>query len=136
MPWPKGTSGNPEGRRTGQTAMLRQMLDPHLPELVSRVLLMALSGDVTAQRLLLDRVWPALKAESAPVTLPELNLDSPLVTQGKQILAAVAAGDIAPDVGAQLMAGVAALAGLKSVDELEARIKALEGSSDAFGDLA
>jgi hypothetical protein len=52
-----------------------------------------------------------------------------------QITRAIAAGEIASDVGSQLLAGVATLAGLKSVDELEQRIRALEGG-DAFSEFA
>jgi hypothetical protein len=137
MPWVPGQSGNPEGRRTGQTAMLREMLDPHLPELFNRVLLMALAGDPTSVKLLVERVWPALKAQTAPVSLPDLSPDSPLVQQGQLVMRAIASGDVTPDVGGELMGCIATLAGLKAVDELEARIKALEGEgSGPFGDLA
>jgi hypothetical protein len=69
------------------------------------------------------------------VYLPDFNPTSPLMQQGMQITRAIAAGEIASDVGSQLLAGVATLAGLKSVDELEQRIRALEGG-DAFSEFA
>lgn len=132
MVWKRGQSGNPSGRAPGRGAVaeLRAMLTPVLPELFQRVLLQALAGDTTAQRLILDRVVPVLKAEVLPIEVPDLDPDGPLMQQGQAILRAVAAGDIPPDIGTQLMAGVAQLAGIKQVDELEARLRALEGSHD------
>jgi hypothetical protein len=115
--------------------MLREMLDPHLPELFNRVLLMALAGDPTAVKLLVERVWPALKSQTAPVSLPDLSPDSPLVHQGQLVMRAISRGEVTPDVGTELMGCIAAMAGLKAVDELEQRIRALEGG-DALDQFA
>ncbi len=140
MAWQKGCSGNPAGRPRGrgEVAELRALIKPHLPELLQRVMLQALAGDTTAQRLILDRVLPVLKPEQLPASLPELDIDSPLVQGGQQVLRAVADGALSPDTGSQFMGLLAALAGLKTVDELEARIRALEGNSTDgnFSDLA
>jgi hypothetical protein len=137
MAWKRGQSGNPRGRPpTSTVAQLRAQLGEHLPELVQRVLLQAMAGDTTAQRLLLDRVWPALKAEQLPILLPDYSADSPLMQQGKAIFQAMADGQIPPDVANELLAGLARMAGIKAVDELESRIRALEGDGDGFTDLA
>lgn len=138
MKFAPGTSGNPDGRPkgSGEVAQLRAMLKPYLPELLQRLMVQAMAGDVTAARVILDRVLPTLKPEAMPVLLPDFNPASPLMQLGQQIMGAVAQGDVAPDTGAQLLSGVAALAGLKAVDELEARIKALEGGGSGFDDLA
>jgi hypothetical protein len=135
--WESGQSGNANGRPkgSGEVAQLRAMLKPYLPELLQRLMAQALAGDVTAARVILDRVMPTLKPENLPVYLPDFNPTSPLMQQGMQITRAIAAGEIASDVGSQLLAGVATLAGLKSVDELEQRIRALEGG-DAFSEFA
>jgi hypothetical protein len=131
MRWQEGESGNPNGRPkgTGEVAQLRAMLKPYLPKLLQRLLVQAYAGDVTAARVILDRVMPTVKPENLPVFLPNFSPASPLMQQGMQITQAIAEGGIAPDVGAQLLAGVATLAGLKSVDELEQRIRALEGGN-------
>jgi len=136
MAWKPGQSGNPKGRPpSSSVAQLRAQLGEHLPELVQRVLLQALAGDTTAQRLLLDRVWPALKPEQLPVVLADYSADSPLMQQGKAIMQAMAQGDIPPDVANDLLGGLARMAGIKVVDELEERIRAME-AADGFGDLA
>ena len=135
MPFAPGVSGNPEGRRSGLTAKLREMLDPDLPELVQKVITQARGGCLQSQRLLLERVWPALKAEAAPVQLPEFRPDGPFVAQGCVIMKAVAAGELAPDVGAQLMAAVASHASIKTVTELEDLVRQLKGEHE-HGDIA
>lgn len=64
MPFEKGVSGNPNGRPKGsgdKRTELRSLLDPHAPELVKTVVEKALSGDMTAMRLCLDRCIPSYK---------------------------------------------------------------------------
>ncbi|MBW8846757.1 MAG: hypothetical protein JF607_17460 [Burkholderiales bacterium] len=128
MPFEPGVSGNPNGRAkgSGRAQKLRERLGKHLPELFDRLMLLALSGDTTAAKLILDKVMPNLRPEALPVYLPDFDAGSPLMQSGQQIMRAVTEGRIPPDTGAQLLTGLASLAGLKAVDELEARIKALE----------
>ena len=80
--------------------------------------------DAVHARLLLERVIPPMKAieMAAPLTLP----DGTLTDQGRAVLAAVGAGELAPAQGAQLLAGLGALARIVETDELEKRIRALE----------
>lgn len=84
----------------------------------------ALAGDIGAARLLLERTIAPLKAseEPAPLALP----DGTLTEQGRAVLVAVAAGDLAPGQGAALLASLGTLAKLTEADELERRIAALE----------
>ena len=124
--WRPGQSGNPAGRRpgTGDVAKLRAAMAEHVPALIKVLLRRALDGDVAAARLLLERTVPALKAseEAAPHTLP----DGTLTAQGRAVLSAVAAGDLAPGQGAALLVSLGTLAKLAEADELEQRISALE----------
>jgi hypothetical protein len=59
-PWPKGTSGNPSGRRRGSAsivAALKRLTTRADAEAVARKLLaLAKGGDLQAMRLLLDRL--------------------------------------------------------------------------------
>ena len=84
----------------------------------------ALSGDVSAARLLLERVIPPLKASEGPAALA--LPDGTLTEQGWAVLGAVALGDLAPGQGAALLASLGTLAKLTETDELERRIHALE----------
>jgi hypothetical protein len=126
--WPKGMSGNPRGRRpgSGEVAKLRAAIAQHLPTIIERLVAAALQGDVSAARLLLERVCPPLKAteEPARLALP----DGTLTEQGRAVLAAVAAGALAPGQGAALLGAIGTLARVVEVDELAHRIEALEAA--------
>jgi hypothetical protein len=84
----------------------------------------AKGGDVGAARLLLERTLPALKPEERPVTLA-LPPDS-LTDQGRAVMAATAKGEIAPSQAGALLGGLGQLARLAEIDELDARVRALE----------
>jgi len=68
-----------------------------------------------------------------PETSAQLAADSisTLADQGRAVMAAVAAGDIAPGQAAQLLGGLGALAKIIETDELAARIAALEEKANA-----
>ena len=124
--WKPGQSGNPAGRKpgSGEVANLRASIAQHVPAIVERLTDAALAGDVGAARLLMERVIPPLKAaeQAVPLSLPTGSLTD----QGRTILAAVAAGELAPTQGAGLLASLWTLGKLIEVDELERRIAALE----------
>ena len=52
-----------------------------------------------------------------------------LTDQGRAVLASVAAGELAPGQGAALLGAIGTLARLTEIDELTARITALEGQN-------
>ena len=121
----KGMSGNPAGRPKSESAELRRKLAEHGEAVADVVLTAAKNGDLVACRLVLERLLPALKSTAAPVvvTMPD---DAGLTDSGRAILRAVVGGDLAPDVGAQLLAAVGSLARIAEIDELERRLAALE----------
>jgi len=84
----------------------------------------ALDGDVGAARLLLERAIAPLKAaeQSQALSLP----DGTLTEQGRAVLASVAAGELAPGQGAALLGAIGTLARVAEIDELAARVAALE----------
>ncbi len=131
--WKPGESGNPNGRPagTGEVAKLRAAMAEHVPAVVGKLVESALAGDVGASRLLLERTVPPLKAseEKAELTMP----DGTLTDQGRAVVAAIAAGDLAPGQGAALLASLGTLAKLIETDDLAQRIKALEDRSASKG---
>ena len=124
--WQPGQSGNPKGRKpgTGEVARLRETIRARVPELIDRLIEAALDGDTQAAKLLIERVIPAAKPAELPAPV-EIDGET-LGDQGRAILGAVAGGRLAPGQGAQLMTALGALARVVEVDELEARIRALE----------
>ena len=124
--WKPGQSGNPKGRPagSGEVAKLRAAIADRVPELLKKLMAQALEGDTAAARLLLERAIAPLKAAEQPqaLTLP----DGTLTDQGRAVLASVAAGELAPGQGAALLGAIGTLARVAEVDELTARITALE----------
>jgi hypothetical protein len=97
-----------------------------VPELIEQLTAAALSGDVPAARLLLERVLPPVKAVELPIDLA-LSEGRP-TDQARQVLAAAAGGTIAPDQAVSLVGALAALAKITETDELRERIERLEAA--------
>ena len=124
--WKPGQSGNPKGRPpgTGEVAKMRAAITGNVPAILESLTTAALAGDVQAARLLLERALPPIKPveQSQPLSLP----DGTLTEQGRAVLAAVAAGELAPGQGAALLGAIGTLARVAEIDELARRIEALE----------
>jgi len=124
--WKPGQSGNPKGRPagTGDVSKLRAAIAKQVPGILDAMMTKALDGDVGAARLLLERAVPPLKAmePTLALTLP----DGTLTDQGRAVLRSVANGVLAPSQGAALLGAIGTLARVTEIDELEARIAALE----------
>ena len=127
--WKPGQSGNPAGRKpgTGEVSKIRAAINDRVPALLAAMMAKALEGDVGAARLLLERAVAPLKAaeQAETITLP----DGSLTAQGRAVLRAVAAGELAPAQGAALLGAIGTLARITEVDELETRITKLENQN-------
>ena len=128
--WLPGKSGNSKGRPPGQgeVTRLRESIAEHLPAIIMQLVNRARDGDTQAARLLLERVLPPMKPAEQAVSL---NLpDGDMTGQGMAVIAAIAAGELAPGQGAQLLTGLGSLARIREIDELERRLSALEGAKN------
>lgn len=130
--WKPGQSGNPAGRKpgTGEVAKLRASIAKRVPDLLTAMMDKALEGDVGAARLLLERAIAPLKAVEQPVAL-DLNEGGTLTSKAVAVLAAAAAGQLAPGQASQLITAIGQLARLTEIDELARRIEALEKQNEA-----
>ena len=127
-PWKPGQSGNPSGKRKGttdkRTKLMKQMLDEG-EAVLKGVLAKAKEGDSANAALVLNRILPALRSNSQAVEFhfdPEL----PIGRQIEQVLAAVAAGEVPPDTGQQIIAMIGTLSNVRAAEDLERRIIQLE----------
>ena len=125
--WKPGQTGNPKGRPPGQSEItrLRASLADDVPEILAGLVLAAKGGDVQAARLILERILPPVKPIEQAVEL-QFPVDGTLTAKASAVLSAAAAGDLAPTQAAQLIAALGTLAKISVVDELTARIDALE----------
>ncbi len=125
--WKAGESGNPKGRPCGSSEVgkLRAAIGGHVPEIIERLVNAARGGDIQAAKLILERVLPPVRAveQAIPIDLPK---DGTLTDQGRAVLLAVGAGELAPGQGAQLLAAIGTLGKIAEFDELNRRITLLE----------
>ena len=127
--WQPGQSGNPKGKPagSGELQRLRASIAADVPEILAGLVLAAKGGDVQAARLILERILPPVKAIEQAVEL-QLPADGTLTAQGRAVLSAVAGGYLAPSQGAALLGAIGTLARVTEIDELTARIAALEAT--------
>ncbi len=128
--WVKGMkSPNPAGRPPGikeRKAKIHERMLDQAGAVIDVMLQKALEGDSAAAALVVNRVLPVLRPQSEKVSFT-LDVDQPISRQVEQVLAAVAKGDVAPDVGKKIVETVQALGNVRTIEDLEQRIAALEG---------
>jgi hypothetical protein len=88
----------------------------------------AKNGDTAAAKVLLDRCCPTLKPQAMPICLP---VNGTLAEQGGEIIRATMAGQIPPDVGAQLITALSNQGKLIEMQELTERLSRIEKQLEA-----
>ena len=131
--WQPGQSGNPKGKTpgSGELQKLRASIAADVPEILAGLATAAKGGDIQAARLLLERVLPPVKSIEQAVEL-QLPDGGTLTAQGRNVLSAVASGDLAPGQGAMLLSAIGSLARVTEIDEMEARLTKLEEKQNAI----
>lgn len=122
-----GPSPNPKGRPPGpskQRKLMQRMLEEG-GEVVDAVLAKAKEGCPTSAGLILSRILPALRSQSQTVEF-DFDPSLPIARQIEQVLAAIASGAVAPDVGRQIIDAIGTLSNVRAVEELETRLTLLE----------
>jgi hypothetical protein len=124
-----GNPGRPRGARHKATVAALALLDGEADRLTRKAVEVALTGDVTALRLCLERIAPPRK--DAPVTfdLPPMRSAGDAAKAAGAVLEAVAEGELTPIEGAHVMGLVDAYRRTLEASELEARLAALEARS-------
>lgn len=124
----KGQTGNPGGR-PGNLASLRAKLTAGSDEIATVVLEAAKAGDMSACRLILERIVPALKPITEPVPF-DLD-DTDLPSTARSIMRAIASGALPGDQGKVLLDAVLGMSRVIEVADLDQRLKALEASMES-----
>ena len=120
-----GYSGNPAGRPRSESTALRLQMAERAEDVLQAVLEAALNGDMTAAKMILDRLVPPLRPHSESVSIPIEGGTGPAATAGA-ILGAAVAGSISPDAAVQLLSAAASLSRIIETEDLKARLEALE----------
>jgi hypothetical protein len=105
------------------------LLDGEADRLTRKAIEVALTGDVTALRLCLERIAPPRR--DAPVTfaLPPIQSAGDAAKAAGAVLEAVAEGELTPIEGAHVMGLVDAYRRTLEAIEFEARLTAVEARS-------
>lgn len=104
-----GQSGNPTGRKPGtknKTTQLAMLLIPHAENLVNKAVELALSGDVQALKLCLDRLIPRASSQCFQTDINGLEVDKTqsLSTIGRHIINLMLAGKMTPEDAQKFLA--------------------------------
>lgn len=127
-----GVSGNPGGRprgRAGRRAKLLRDIEGDIPDLLRHVMDRALAGDMAAAGMLLNRTIPPLRPRGEPVLFDYDPNASPTV-QCDLVLAAMSRGEVTLESGKLVLDALSARTAAALVETLEARVEALEASSN------
>jgi mevalonate kinase len=122
-----GQSGNPAGRKPGQTpgAKIRAAIEKRKDDILQAVIDAAIAGDMQACKMLLDRITPPLKPVAAQIALPVPD-GAGLADQGAVVVTAALTGQIPPDIGSQLITALAAQSKIIEMQEMAERLERIE----------
>jgi hypothetical protein len=84
------------GARNTTTVALETLLDGQAHALTQKAIDLALTGDITALRLCLDRILPVRKDRPVIFDLPPVNSPEDAAKIASAVLTAVAAGELTP----------------------------------------
>jgi hypothetical protein len=121
-----GQSGNPAGRQKGKPLKiteLRKAIEAKADDILQAVIIAAVGGDMSACKMLLDKIVPNLKPQALAVNLPVCET---LSLQGTEIIKATLMGKLPPDVGAMLINALSNQSKLLEMQELSLRLDRLE----------
>jgi Family of unknown function (DUF5681) len=130
MTFHKGESGNPAGRPRGSlnrtTVLMQSLLEANAETIARKAIDLATGGDLTAIRICFDRLVPARKHEPIALELPRLDTAADTVTAASTIVAAVAAGELAPSEAADIAKAVDIYVRALATQQFEERLAKLE----------
>ena len=129
MPFEKGTSGNPAGRPKGvpdRRQMVRDLLLPDAPQLVSKAIQLALEGDIVMLKACLDKLIP----NARPATGVRFREGAGVGNLGRDILGHIGNGELSLEDGKVAMDLLSIQAKLEEQGALAERLAVLE---EAYG---
>jgi hypothetical protein len=130
MPFKKGQSGNPKGKRPGTrhkaTQAALKLLGGDLEAITQECIRQAKEGNLMAVKLVLDKLIPSAKELPLSLSLPKVKQAADLPAALSAVMVAVAQGNITPGEGQALTAMLEAYRKGLEFTDIEARLMALE----------
>jgi hypothetical protein len=129
-PFQPGNPGRPRASKNKTTQFVEQLAEGQAEQLIQKALQLALAGDVSCLRMMLDRVSPPRKAQPINVTIPPINSSQDVLTAIAAIFKALGEGRLTPDEITALSSVVGRSIQVIEHQDLERRIAALEEARD------
>jgi hypothetical protein len=132
-----GVSGNPQGRRAGArnrvSALAQRLMDDDAEAVILALIEAAKGGDVSAIKLILERVAPLPRSRPVHFDVPAIATTADLGAAMSAVLQAVAGGELAPDEAASIASLIETRRRTIESVELEQRLVALEQAAREGG---
>src|SRR5271165_3862241 len=129
-PFQKGQSGNPSGKPRGArnriTMLAEKLMEDDAKDIVQAVVNAAKAGDITAARLVMDRISPVRKGRPVQLDLPAVRTASDIAEAMATLMMAMASGDVTPDEAATVASILEMRRKVLETEEFELRLRALE----------
>jgi uncharacterized protein DUF5681 len=129
-PFEPGQSGNPAGMRKGTrhriTVLAEKLMADDTEAVVRAVVDAAKGGDMTAARLVLDRIAPARKGCPISFPLPAIDTTADVTKALSAVVASIASGELTPEEATAVSSVIETKRKAIETQELEKRVVALE----------
>lgn len=127
-------AGKPKGTRHKATRLAETLIDGRAKELVDKVVDMALAGDPTAMRIVIDRLCPPRRERTISLDMPSIKSATDLIAAAAALTEATAAGDVTPSEAASMSTLIGNVAKSIETVEIVARLAKLEEQLSVKGD--
>jgi hypothetical protein len=128
-PFEKGnraSPGRPQGSRNSATIMAEKLMQDGIDNIVKTVMEAAAQGDMTAARLVLERVVPVRRGRPVNLTLGPIETADGVSKAVSATVQAMADGELTPDEAATVTGVLEAKRKVIETGELEARLARIE----------
>jgi hypothetical protein len=129
-----GQSGNPAGRpkgtRSRATILAEKLMLADEEEIVASVIQAAKGGDMTAARLVLERIAPIRKGRPITLALPVTDTAADIGEAMSAVITQMATGEVTPEEATTVIGLLDAKRKAIELAEIEARIQALEAKTN------
>jgi hypothetical protein len=118
--------GRPQGSRNSATILAEKLMQDGIDNIVKTVMDAAASGDMTAARLVLERIVPVRKGRPVNLTLGPIETADGVSKAVSATVQAMADGELTPDEAATVTGVLEAKRKVIETGELEARLARIE----------
>ena len=134
MPWGKGQSGNPSGRKKGVANKELTTIRGQSESIINRVIEQANEGCVHSQKMVLDRIVAPMRSVEAPVILFGYPVNGSMLERGEFLLRATVNGKMSIQQGASLISALSSLCGIAESSEFKEKLERLEAQVEQMAD--